>query len=112
IMKKSLVLIAACIFTFACGNSEKSKGENSQTEVLTTENAAAPAVTESASSPCGFVTEAKIKEILAIPADAPTEMKDEMRTYPTCFYKWESVMFTVKRSISGREMNLEYPAEV
>ncbi|HLW31338.1 MAG TPA: hypothetical protein VKX40_03680 [Aequorivita sp.] len=110
-MKKALVLIAVCIITFACGNSENSKGENSQTEVLTSEKAAPPAPTESASSPCSFVTEAKIKEILAIPADAPTEMSDEMLTYPSCFYKWESAMFTVKRNISGREMSLEYPAE-
>jgi len=48
---------------------------------------------------------------LTIPADAPTEVKDEMRTYPTCFYKWESVNYSTTKTIGGREISLEYPAE-
>ncbi len=111
-MKKSLLLITICIFVIACGNSENSKAEGTQTEAITNEKEAAPAVTESASSACSFVTESKIKEVLGIPADAPTEMKDVMRTYPTCFYKWESVMFSTKRTIAGKEVSLDFPAEV
>lgn len=113
-MKKVLLLITVCIFAMACGNSETSKVENTQTETeaIITEKAAAPAATESAATPCSFVTETKIKEVLGLPADATTEMKDVMRTYPTCFYKWESVKFSKKRSIGGREVSLDYPAEV
>ncbi len=110
-MKKSLLLIAICIFAIACGNSETSKAESTPTEAITNEKEAAPAVTESASSPCSFVTEAKIKEVLGIPADDLTEMKDVMRTYPTCFYKWETIAFSTKRSIGGQEVSLDYPAE-
>lgn len=111
-MKKALLLIFVFTLTIACGNSETSKAENGQTEVVTTEKADAPKATEKASSPCGFVTEAKMKEVLGIPADATTEIRDVMRTYPTCFYKWESITFTRKQTISGRELDLEYPAEV
>lgn len=110
-MKKSLLLITACILGIACGNSETSKSEN-QTEAVATEKAVEPIATESASSPCGFVTDAKIKEVLGIPADATTEMRDVMRTYPTCFYKWESVMFSTKKTIAGKEVSLDFPAEV
>ena len=111
-MKKALILIICGILAIACGNTETSKAENNHTEALNTEKAAVPATTEKASSPCGFVTEAKIKEVLGLPADAVTDMRDVMRTYPTCFYKWESVIFTRKQMISGRELDLEYPAEV
>lgn len=110
-MKKVLLLITVCIFTIACGNSETSKTDSSQTEPMPIEKEAAPEVIESASSPCGFVTETKIKEVLGIPADAPTEMKDVMRTYPTCFYEWESITFSTKRSIAGQEVSLDFPAE-
>lgn len=111
IMKKTFLLITICLFTIACGNSESSKGEKTETEAIVTEKEATPAVTEKASSPCSFITESKIKEVLAIPADADTEMKDVMRTYPTCFYKWESVMFSAKRTIAGKEVSLDFPAE-
>ncbi|SRX74381.1 DUF3558 domain-containing protein [Aequorivita antarctica] len=111
-MKKALLLITACILAIACGNSETSKSENPQTEAVATEKAVEPTATESASSPCGFVTETKIKEVLGIAADATTEMRDVMRTYPTCFYKWESVMFSTKRTIAGKEVSLDFPAEV
>ena len=112
-MKKVLLLITACIFAIACGNSETSKGENTQTETEAkiTEKAAAPAVTESAATPCSLVAEAKIKEVLGLPADATTEMKDVMRTYPTCFYKWETIAFSTKRNIGGQEVSLDFPAE-
>lgn len=110
-MKKVLLLITVCILAIACGNSETSKSEN-QTEAVATEKAVEPAATESASSPCGFVTETKMKEVLGIPADATTEMRDVMRTYPTCFYKWESVMFSTKKTIAGKEVSLDFPAEV
>ncbi|WP_026450340.1 hypothetical protein [Aequorivita capsosiphonis] len=110
-MKKVLLLITVFIFAIACGNSETSKIENAETETSVAEKATTPDATKTASSPCEFVSESKIKEVLGIPADAPTEMKDVMRTYPSCFYEWESVTFNVKRNISGREMSLDYPAE-
>lgn len=111
-MKKVLLLIIVFIFTIACGNSENSKTENTETDAIVAEKTAASAVVKNASSPCEFVSESKIKEVLDIPADAPTEIKDEMRTYPTCFYKWESEIYIRKQMISGRELDLEYPAEV
>ncbi len=111
-MKKAFVLITFCLFTIACGNSETSKDEKTETEAIVTEKEATPEITEKASSPCAFISEAKIKEVLGIPADAVTEMKDVMRTYPTCFYKWESVMFSTKRTIAGKEVSLDFPAEV
>ncbi|WP_157429266.1 hypothetical protein [Aequorivita sublithincola] len=110
-MKKSLLLIVACIFAIACGNSETSKAESTQTEAITNEKEAAPEVIESASSPCGFVTEEKIKEILGIPADDLAEIKDVVRTYPTCFYKWKTTAFTTKKTVAGQEISLNYPAE-
>lgn len=110
-MKKSFVLITACIFAIACGNSETSKTESTQTETVPTENAAIPAKNDNGTSPCGFVSEAKIKEVLALPADAITEMKDVMRTYPTCFYEWDTVAYTTSQTIGGKEINLDYPAE-
>jgi hypothetical protein len=109
-MKKSIVLIISCIFAIACGNSETSKSE--KTDTIVAEKEAAPTKAESASSPCEFISEAKVKEVLGIPAEAPTEMKDVMRTYPTCFYKWETVTFSTKRSVAGQEVTLNYPAEV
>ncbi len=110
-MKKSLLLIVCCIFAIACGNSETSKAESTQTEAITTEKDAAPAKTESASSPCSFVTEEKIKVVLGIPADDLAEIKDVMRTYPTCFYKWKTTAFSTKKSVAGQEVILNYPAE-
>lgn len=110
-MKKSIVLIISCIFAIACGNSETSKTEKTETEAIVAENEAAPAATESDSSPCEFVSEAKIKEVLGIPSEASTEIKDVMRTYPTCFYKWESIKFSTKRTIAGKEVSLDFPAE-
>lgn len=110
-MKKAILLITACIFAIACGNSETSKSENSQTEAVTTEKEAISSTNESATSPCGFVSEAKIKEVLALPTDAIAEIKDVKRTYPTCFYKWDTVAFTKTQTIGGQEINLDYPAE-
>lgn len=111
-MKKSLLLIACCIFAIACGNSETSKAENTQTEATATEKEAASALTEDTSSPCSFVTETKIKEVLGIAADAATKMKDVIRTYPTCFYEWvEVTAFSTTKSIAGQEIVLNYPAE-
>ncbi len=110
-MKKALLLIFVFTLTIACGNSETSKAENGQTEVVTTEKADAPKATEKESSPCGFVTEAKMKEVLALPTDAITEMKDVMRTYPTCFYEWDTVAYTKTQTIGGKEINLDFPAE-
>ncbi|SRX54327.1 hypothetical protein [Aequorivita sp. CIP111184] len=110
-MKKSLLLIACCIFAIACGNSETSKAETTQTEAITNEKEAAPELIESASSPCSFLTEEKIKEVLGIPADDLAEIKDVMRTYPTCFYKWKTTAFSTTKSIAGQEVILNYPAE-
>ncbi|CAM3307381.1 hypothetical protein [Aequorivita lipolytica] len=110
-MKKSLLLIAICIFTVACGNSETSKAENSQSDATVSEKDDSTAENENATSPCGLVTETKIKEVLGIPADDLTEIKDVMRTYPSCFYKWETIAFTTKKSIAGQEVILNYPAE-
>ncbi|MBA6152016.1 hypothetical protein [Gelidibacter maritimus] len=80
-MKKSLVLIAIVLSVFACGNSEKSNSDKIQDG----------SDKSRAQSPCELLSETEIKNTLSIPTETETSMKEKNTTFPTCFYKWESI---------------------
>ena len=90
-MKKLLFIISAFILLSSCVNN-KSKEKSPENE-----------------SPCSLVTEAEIKEILSIPQDAVTTMEDVDYTYPTCSYEWETLIYVKKMTMSGQDLELEYP---
>ncbi len=60
-------------------------------------------------SPCEFLTNTEIKNALDIPADAQTSKVKKNTTYPSCFYKWESITFPYE-VYKGRMA--DYPAEL
>ncbi|SRX55403.1 hypothetical protein [Aequorivita sp. CIP111184] len=85
-MKRILVLLPLFILTIACGNSEKSNSEESLIDNIV------PASSKVAEqSPCELLSESEIKDALSIPADTETTVKEKNITYPSCFYKWESI---------------------
>ena len=90
-MKNLLFIITAFILLSSCVTKD-SKDKSSKDK-----------------SPCSLITEAEIKEILALPQDAPTKMEDADYTYPTCSYEWETLIYVKNMTISGQELALEYP---
>ena len=98
-MKKIFALLVILMCSIACGNSEKSKSEKNE---ITTNN-------DIELSPCDLLTETEIKEVLSIPSEAETSMKEKNTTYPICFYKWKSITWPVK---SVGDHTIDYPAEL
>lgn len=66
----------------------------------------------SVNSPCELISDAKLNELLGISADAEVSKKNAVRTYPSCFYKWESVTFEVTKNIGGNDIHIDNPTEV
>jgi len=97
-MKKVLLIISILISATACKNNEN---PNSMTNKTAKEEKKA----------CDLITETEIKNLLAIPDSAVTLIENEAPTHPTCFYTWESVIYTRTRNIGGQDLNLEYPAK-
>ncbi len=60
-------------------------------------------------SPCELLTNAEIKNALDIPADAVTSKVKKNTTYPSYFYKWETITFPYE-VYNGRMA--DYPAEL
>lgn len=105
-MKKMLFTLAILSVVIACGNNNSAPtNEQENTEVQ------ASSEDEAVKSPCELISESALKEILAIPQEAATEMRDVMRTYPTCFYKWESIPFSETKTIGNKEMDIDFPSE-
>lgn len=104
IMKRSLLIIPIFIFMTACGNSEKSNSEESLREKIAPTSAKV-----TGQSPCELLSESEIKEALSIPADAETTVKEKNTTYPSCFYKWESITWPYE-VMKGHMA--DYPAEM
>jgi hypothetical protein len=104
-MKKMLFTLAILSVAIACGNNSAPSNEQENSEVQTSNS------NKTEISPCELISESALKELLAIPDEAPTEMKDVMRTYPTCFYKWESVPFSETKTIANKEMDIDFPSE-
>jgi len=81
-MKRMLFVITAFIFLVSCGKDDSTSKKDK--------------------SPCSLISETEIKEILSLPEEAPTTMKDEVLTFPTCSYKWETLTYEDQIEISGR----------
>lgn len=62
--------------------------------------------------PCEMLTVQEVQTILSIPDTAKAKVESPDHTYPTCHYTWESVQYSKTKTIAGREMNIDYPAEV
>lgn len=100
-MKNLLFIIFSFILITSCGgNSTKTK---------TTEAVSTKAKSSEAVSPCSLLTEAEIKDMLSIPADAPTTKEDVVYTYPTCSYEWETLIYEKNTTIGDQQMALKYP---
>lgn len=80
-MKNSFFLFAILLSVFACGNSEKSNSDKTQ------DSSNKPL----SQSPCELLSETEIKNALSIPTETETSMKEKNTTFPSCFYKWESI---------------------
>jgi len=104
-MNKFLLILAILPFCISCGN-----GETTDTEASTKMETSMVKDTEK--SPCELVSEATIEKILSIPLDTPTEVNNAMRTYPTCFYTWETVQFSETKKIGNKDMSIDFPTEV
>ena len=97
-MKKLVFIITAFILLSSCvNNKSKDVNNSSKDKSLKIE------------SPCSLVSEAEIKEILSLPQDAVTTKEDVDYTYPTCSYEWETLMYVKNMTMSGQELELEYP---
>ncbi len=106
-MKKYLCIISILIITVA-GNSKtstfSSEDEKPHGDIIV-EN-------EIEKLPCDLLTESDIKKTLSISEEEHAEIKNVVRTYPTCFYKWESISFSKTSIIGGNEVSIDYPTEV
>lgn len=100
---KNLLVILAFLFTISCENDPLSSGD---TSVTTDEEVSIK------TNPCTLIDEVEIKEILSLPMDAPSEIKNTERTYPTCFYKWKTIQFSKKMKIGDTEKEIDYPTEM
>jgi len=94
-MKKALFIISVFIFAMACKNKDNTHSKTSKSDRKV----------------CALVTEEEIKDLLAIPKGEVTKMEEAAPTQPTCFYTWESVIYIKTMNISGRDLDLEYPAK-
>tara|TARA_R110002167_G_scaffold29771_5_gene99104 strand:+ start:1087 stop:1611 length:525 start_codon:yes stop_codon:yes gene_type:complete len=95
------------MLTISCGNKSSKRSvedKNPQGDAI--------AVNDMEKSPCELLTESEIKKSLSIPNEAVTEFKDVVRTYPSCFYKWEAFTFSKSRKLGGQEVSVDYPTEV
>ena len=63
-------------------------------------------------SPCDLVSETAVKKLLSIPENIPSDIDNTVRTYPTCFYKWETVKFTQTKKFGGKDVSIDYPTEM
>ncbi len=106
-MKNSILIITMLPILIACGNNNTNLSddpENSKIEVSS--------ANEMEISPCDLISETDIKNLFSIPENTPAEVKDVVRTYPTCFYKWETVKFSETKKIGNNEVSIDYPTEV
>ena len=85
-MKTTVLFFLMCFGMLSCENNSKT----------TSESNAKSSNKNYAELPCEFLSEDEIKNILSIPKEAETTMKDKSRNYPSCFYKWESVSWEAK----------------
>lgn len=106
-MKKYLWIILVFSLAIACGNAENKVLDNTKKE-----QAGADLLGVSEKSPCELLSEADIKKQFSLPDDAKAEIKDVVRTYPTCFYEWESITVPKVKVMSGTELTLDYPSEI
>jgi hypothetical protein len=63
-------------------------------------------------SPCNLISEKEIKRLFSIPENVETEIENTLRTYPTCFYKWESIKFSETKKFGNNEISIDYPTEL
>lgn len=106
-MKNLLFIIAILSISVACDTKQSAQSNNQESsEVLSSSKK------ELDKSPCELVSQSTIKKVLSIPEDSTAEMKDVMRTYPSCFYKWENISFSKTKMVGTNEMKIDYPTEV
>ena len=106
-MKKYLWIILVFSLSIACGNAE-----NKASDTTKNEQTGNDLLKVSGKSPCELLSEADIKKQFSLPDDAVAEIQDVVRTYPTCFYKWESITVPIVKVMSGTELTLDYPSEI
>lgn len=109
-MKNILKLLLVCAMLPACDNSEKKDAERIVENIINNKNEDNSAGARSGDSPCSLLSETMVNRILEIPEQAPSEIRDEVLTFPTCSYKWKTIKYSKKQTIAGKEMTLSYPA--
>ncbi len=101
-MKKIFLVISILTFLLSC----KTKDSDSVSTDSTVNG------TSDSKSPCELLTEKEIQLTLAFPENSSPEINDAMRTYPTCFYKWETITYSSEIDVSGTIINIENPSEL
>lgn len=102
-----LTLLTLLLMGFACTNHSTVDGNKGFP--VAKMNAITSGTVKSA---CQLIGEKEIKRILSIPSDANSSIKDVVRTYPTCFYKWEAIKIEEEKIIAGNKFRSNYPAEL
>jgi len=105
---KNILFIAILFLSISCENKPATASDNPENsnEVKTSN------MDKLEKHPCDLVNEAEIKKLFSIAEDVPTDINPAQRTYPTCFYKWESITFPVTKTIAKREATINYPTEM
>lgn len=98
-MKKFFVLLPSILLIISCANSGKLGSGSVNHEIA-----------DDYESPCEIFSQAKIKEVLSIPASAKTEIYEKQDEFPICFYTWESVTFPGEIGREDRKV-IDMPAE-
>lgn len=97
-MRKLLFILFGFILLTSCGGNG-SKTPSSEAKTTKTK----------ITSPCSFLSEAEIKDVLSLPQDAPTTMEDVEYTYPTCSYEWKTLVYQGSTTVGKQEVALEFP---
>lgn len=106
-MKNLLIIVAIFSISLACNTKKSTLSDNQEgAKVQSSGN------NETDKSPCDLVDLTTLQKFLSIPEDTTPEIKDVMRTYPSCFYEWENISFSKTKMVGNNEMKLDYPTQV